>query len=241
MKILAVDTSGPSVGVALLDEDRLLFECELTHRRTHSEWLMPAVEQALAQTQLSPAEVDLYAAVVGPGSFTGVRIGVTTVKTLAQATGKPCIGVHALETLVAGVGAFDGAICPILDARAGQVYGAAFAPGLPPQRLLEDVACKLPEFLSQACALNKPLLFAGDGVPVFRERIAEALGDRAAFAPPHLCGLRAGAAATLARCRAEQAVDYATLMPLYLRAPQAERERAAKLAAQAVVEEASHG
>lgn len=228
MIVLAIDASGPSVGVALLEDDRLLFECSLLHKRTHSQWVMPAVEQALVQTERGMDDIDLFAAVMGPGSFTGVRIGVTTVKSLAQATGKPCIGIHALEALAAGVGNFDGAICPILDARAGQVYAAAFAPGMPPRRLLEDGALPLPAFLQRAQRLERPLCFAGDGVPVFRAQIEAALGERAQFAPPHLCGLRAGSAAVLAAYRAEQAVRYDALAPLYLRASQAERERAAR-------------
>lgn len=231
MIVLAIDTSGPSVGVALLEGERLLFECSLTHKRTHSQWVMPTVEQALVQTERAIGDINLFAAVVGPGSFTGVRIGVTTVKSLAQATGKPCIGVHALEALAAGIGGFDGAICPILDARAGQVYAAAFAPGMPPRRLVADDALPLPVFLQRAQALERTLCFVGDGVPVFREQIEAALGERACFAPPHLCGLRAGSAAVLAAYRSEQAVRYDALEPLYLRAPQAERERAAREAA----------
>ncbi|MCL2812837.1 MAG: tRNA (adenosine(37)-N6)-threonylcarbamoyltransferase complex dimerization subunit type 1 TsaB [Clostridia bacterium] len=223
--MLAVDTSGPTVGVALLEGDRLLFECSLTHKRTHSVWLMPAIEQALSQTERQIEDIDLFAAVVGPGSFTGVRIGVTTVKSLAQAMGKPCIGVNALEALAAGTGDFSGAVCPLLDARAGQVYAAAFEAGC---RLLADAALPLPDFLEQAAGLAMPLLFVGDGAPTYAEAILERFGDKARMAPAHLCGLRAGAAAVLAQQAAPLAVSYNALLPLYLRAPQAERERAAK-------------
>jgi len=230
VRVLAVDTSGPSVGVALLEGERLLFECSLTHKRTHSVWLMPAVEQALRQTERRVEDIDLFAAVAGPGSFTGVRIGVATVKGLAQVTGKPCIGINALEALALGAGEFAGAVCPLLDARAGQVYAAAFGPGLLPhtRRLLPDAALPLTEFLERAAELAMPLLFAGDGAPAFAGAIAERFGDAARIAPPHLCGLRAGAAAVLAREMAAFAVPYGALQPLYLRAPQAERERAAK-------------
>jgi tRNA threonylcarbamoyladenosine biosynthesis protein TsaB len=198
------------------------------------------VEQALTQTETRLEQIDLFAAVVGPGSFTGVRIGVVTIKSLAQAAGKPCVGVHALEALAAGAGGSEGAICPLLDARAGQVYAAAFAPGMPPPRLLPDAACALDTFLARAAALTGPLLFLGDGAAAFAGRITDALGARAAFAPPHLRGLRAGAAAALALRRADLAVSFDALEPLYLRAPQAERERAARQAA-ARAEEASHG
>jgi len=213
------------VGVALLEGDRLLFECSLTHKRTHSVWLMPAIQQALSQTERRIEDIDLFAAVVGPGSFTGVRIGVTTIKSLAQAMDKPCIGVNALEALAVGVGEFAGAVCPLLDARAGQVYAAAFGPGC---TLLPDAALSLADFLEQAAGLAMPLLFTGDGAPTYAGTILERFGETARIAPPHLCGLRAGAAAVMAQQAAPSAVSYNALLPLYLRAPQAERERAAK-------------
>ena len=143
MNILCVDTSGPSAGVAVLRDGRLVFECSLIHGRTHSQCIMPMVEQGLAGAGLQAGDVDLFAAVVGPGSFTGVRIGVSTVKALAHATQRPCIGVDALEALAAGIQDFGGLICPILDARAQQVYGAVFRAGLPPVRVAEDAAEKL--------------------------------------------------------------------------------------------------
>lgn len=228
MNVLCIDTSGPSAGVAVLKDGRLAFECELTHGMTHSQCIMPMVEQGLAGTGLRTNEVDLFAAVVGPGSFTGVRIGVSTVKALAHAVNKPCVGVDALEALAAGIWSFDGIVCPILDARAQQVYGAVFEAGVPPVRLMDDTAEKLAEFLPKVKALGRRALFLGDGAPVFEGAIREALGDQAAFAPAHLRGLRAGSAAVLASLRAQEADDFLHLMPLYLRAPQAERERAAR-------------
>lgn len=228
MNVLCIDTSGPSAGVAVLKDGRLAFECELTHGMTHSQCIMPMVEQGLAGAGLQTGDIDLFAAVVGPGSFTGVRIGVSTVKALAHAADKPCVGVDALEALAAGISGFDGMICPILDARAQQVYGAAFEAGLPPVRLMDDTAQKLAEFLPKIKAMGKRTLFLGDGAPVFENAIREALGDQAAFAPAHLHGLRAGSAAVLASLRAQEATDFLHLMPLYLRAPQAERERAAR-------------
>ena len=186
-------------------------------------------------TGMKIEEIDLFGAVVGPGSFTGVRIGVSTVKALAHAAGKPCIGVDALEALTANVTAFDGIVCPILDARAQQVYGTMFEAGMPPVRLMEDEAEKLTLFLDRVEAAGKKALFLGDGVEPCRKAIEERLGERACFAPAQHLGLRAASACALA---AEYAKDEAnlkdcmTLLPLYLRAPQAERERAAKLAAQ---------
>ena len=168
--------------------------------------------------------MDYLAVTEGPGSFTGVRIGVSTVKGLAHALNKPCVAVDALEAMAAGVRPFSGVICPIQDARAGQVYGAAFQ-GETLARLLPDQPLKLEEFLDQAGTLGERLLFLGDGMPVHRERIAAMIGERALFAPPHLAFLRPAAAAALAWEKRDGAVDYLSLEPLYLRAPSAERQK----------------
>ena len=214
-----IDTSGPACGVAVMKDGQIVCELQLTSGKTHSQRVMPMVDQALEMCEMAVSDIDLFGAVVGPGSFTGVRIGVSSVKALAHAAGKPCIGVDALEALAANATAFDGVICPILDARAQQVYGAMFEAGMPPKRLMEDEAEKL-------------TLFLGDGVAAMRDKIAERLGSRAHFAPAQHMNLRAGSACALAANLYAQdegaAVDYIHLLPLYLRAPQAERERAAQ-------------
>ena len=115
-------------------------------------------------------------------------------------------------------------ICPIQDARAGQVYGAAFAGGTL-ERLLADEPIKLEEYLDKVSAFGRDMLFLGDGMPVHRTRIAEILGEKARFAPPHLMFLRPASAAFLAWEKREEAVEYKNLSPLYLRPPQAERQR----------------
>ena len=232
MNILMIDTSGPACGAAIVKDGALCYEAELSVGMTHSQRLMPMVDAALCMTGMKMEEIDLFGAVVGPGSFTGVRIGVSTVKALAHAMGRPCIGIDALEALAANIPAFDGVVCPILDARAQQVYGAMFEAGMPPVRLMEDEAQKLTAFLDRVQAEGREAMFVGDGVAVSEKAIRERLGDRAHFAPAAHRGLRAGCAAMLAQAYAqEKAQDYITLLPLYLRAPQAERERAAKEAA----------
>ena len=235
MNILMIDTSGPACGVAVSKNGKIICELQLTSGKTHSQRVMPMVDRALEMCEMTVRDIDLFGAVVGPGSFTGVRIGVSTVKALAHATGKPCIGIDALEALASNVTAFDGVVCPILDARAQQVYGAMFEAGMPPVRLMEDEAEKLTQFLDRVEATGKNALFLGDGVEPCRRAIEERLGEKACFAPAQHLGLRAASACALT---AEYAKDEAnvkdcmTLLPLYLRAPQAERERAAKLAAQ---------
>ena len=246
MNILMIDTSGPACGVAVMKDGQMICELQLTSGKTHSQRVMPMVDNALAMCEMTPADIDLFGAVVGPGSFTGVRIGVATVKALAHAAGKPCIGVDALEALAANVTDFDGVICPILDARAQQVYGAMFESGMPPVRLMEDEAEKLTLFLDRVEAAGRDALFLGDGVPALKKAIIERLGDKAHFAPAQHAGLRAASACALAAEYAKDEnnlKDCMTLLPLYLRAPQAERERAAKLAVQQAEEqkENAHG
>jgi len=179
MNLLAVDTSGPVAGVAVLRDGEVAYEGSAVNRLTHSVNLMPMIEEALA-------------------------MGVCTT---------------------------DALLCPIQDARAGQVYGAAFLPGLPPVRQLPNMAEKLPLFIEKAleAAGDRKLMFLGDGVKTYRKAIEDILGDRAVFAPAHMSYLRPASVAVLADLHKDEAVDYLTLMPVYLRAPQAERERARKL------------
>ena len=225
MNILMIDTSGPACGVAIMRDGRLIYEAELVNKQTHSQRVMPMADAALAMSDMTTADIDVFGAVTGPGSFTGVRIGVTAVKALSHALGIPCVAVDALEATAAGLEARDEIVCPIQDARVQQVYGAAFCNG---KRLLDDCVLKLPEYLDKISPLGERFLFTGDGVAVYRQQIADCLGDRVRFAAAPCAYLRPAAVAALAACDADKAVDYLTLQPLYLRAPQAERERAAR-------------
>lgn len=231
MNLLAVDTSGPVAGVAVLLGGAIAYEAAAVNHLTHSANLMPMIEEALSRAGIDIADIDLYAAVTGPGSFTGVRIGVSAVKGMAHGAGKPCVGVDALEALAASVCLSDALLCPLQDARAGQVYAAAFLQGIPPRRVLPNMAEKLDIFLDQALAAaeGRPLCFMGDGVAPYQQAIRDRLGERAVFTPAHLRYLRPASVAMLASLHADDAVDYLTLMPVYLRAPQAERERARRL------------
>ena len=127
MNILMIDTSGPACGVAIMRDGRLIYEAELVNKQTHSQRVMPMADAALAMNDMTAAEIDVFGAVTGPGSFTGVRIGVSTVKALAHAAGKPCVAVDALEARAANVTAFDGVVCPILAAPDGRHGGKADA------------------------------------------------------------------------------------------------------------------
>lgn len=226
MNILAVDTSGPVAGIAILKDGCVTFEETVVNKLTHSANLMPMIDAALTRTGMTLKDMHRLAVVVGPGSFTGVRIGVSTVKGLSHGSGIPCVAIDALQAMAAGVPYFDGIVCPIQDARAGQVYGAAFTAGEVPTRLLEDTPLKLEDYVAQVKSLGERLCFLGDGMPVHRARLAELLGDQAIFASANVSYLRPASVALLAAQPDAQELDYLTLMPLYLRAPQAERNRA---------------
>ena len=198
MKLLAVDTSGPVCGVAILTEQGICYDCAVNNRLTHSANLMPMIDHALQSTGLAIQDMDRIAVVTGPGSFTGVRIGVSTVKGIAHGAGKRCVAVDALEAMAAGITEFNGIICPIQDARAGQVYGAAFTAGMPPERLIDDTPMKLEEYVELIRSFGDRFLFLGDGMPVHRARLQELLGESAVFAAPQHAYLRPASVAALA-------------------------------------------
>ncbi len=221
MKLLVIDTSGPVCGVAVMEDEKVLCEYTAQNRNTHSANLMPMAEAALQSARKTIGEMDAVAAVTGPGSFTGVRIGVATAKGLAHGAGIPCIPVNALEALSLSAGSFDGVICPIQDARAGQVYGAAFRNG---ERLTADEPLKLEAFLEKILTFGERFLFLGDGAPVHREKILDILGEKAVFAPAHLNYLRPSAAGILA-LHSEKRTDYLNLQATYLRPPNAQKNK----------------
>jgi len=225
MNILAIDTSGPVCGVAILTDQGIRYECAVTNKLTHSVNLLPMIDMAFASTGLTIQDMDRLAVVTGPGSFTGVRIGVSTLKGLAHGADKPCVAVDALEAMAAGAGDFSGVICPIQDARAGQVYGAAFSSGdVRPERLMEDIPLKLEEYVDTISSFGDRFLFLGDGMPVHRARLEAMLGGAAVFAKPQHAFLRPATVAYLASL-ATETVSYLELMPMYLRAPSAERNK----------------
>lgn len=224
MNILALDTSGPVCSVAVMKDGGLAYEARAVNRKTHSRNLMPMVDEALARAGLEIGEVSLIAAVVGPGSFTGVRIAVAAAQGMARGLGISCVPVNALEAMAASwpVGGEE-VICAIRDARGGQVYGAAFQNG---NRLTPDAALPLVDFLAAVSPLGKRFYFLGDGLAPSKEGIERALGIRARFAPAFAVLPGAAAAAFIAFLHPERAVPPGKLMPSYLRAPQAERARA---------------
>ena len=221
MILFCLDTSGPVAGVALMEDGAVRYEAMTVNAMTHSQSILPMAEEAYRRAGLEMQKTDWFAVTVGPGSFTGVRIGVSTVKGLAHALDRPCIPVDALEALSVSAGDFEGAVCPIQDARAGQVYGAAFRRE---ERLTGDAPMKLEEYLSTVETLGNRFLFIGDGVTVHREAISRRLGDKAEFAPPFRCFLRPSAAGSIALSRGTE-TDYLGLQATYLRPPNAQKNK----------------
>lgn len=224
MNILAIDTSSVCASCALLKEDKIISEAAVSNGLVHSRSLMPMIEQCLQAAGTDAEEIDVFACVAGPGSFTGVRIGVCAIKGMAQAFGKPCAAVNTLDCLRENL-PFAPLVCPIMDARRGQVYCAVYEGS---RILLNSGALALEELL--AFLKQKTCVFLGDGVAVHREAISATLKERALFAPAHLNDTRAAAAAVLAKKAAEEnkLISAAALEAIYLRKPQAEREYAAK-------------
>lgn len=229
MRLLAIDTSGKVAGAALMQDGLLVCETNLAAGRTHSERLMPIVDGCFALAGWKPADIDAVAAVAGPGSFTGIRIGVSAAKGIAAALGIPAVAVNTLEALAASFPGFGGVVVPMLDARREQVYCAVYDGNL--EELLPPIAMHLEELLRHPGVAGAPMaMFAGDGAAALAGVITGALGARAAFAPPHLMLQRAGAAASVAyrKALAGETMDAAALRPIYLRKSQAEQLREAR-------------
>lgn len=222
VKLLTIQTATPAGSVALTHGERLLGELHLDVRRTHGSWLLPAIGQLLGAAGLDAAELDAFAVTIGPGSFTGLRVGLATAKGLAIATGRPLVGVSTLQALAMQAPHAALPVCALLDARKGEVYAGLFRQdaGLPEPLAAETVAA--PERV--LAGLSGPTLFVGDGAAAYRPLILRHLGEAARFLPAAYDPPRAAHAAVLAaRCfAAGAAVPPAALNPLYLRPSEAE-------------------
>lgn len=221
MKILAIDTSALTATAAILSEDMLIAEVSTTTKLTHSQTIMPMIDELLKKVSLDITDIDLFACSEGPGSFTGLRIGIGTIKGLAYGLGKPVVGVSTLEALAHNIDVTDLIICPIMDARRGQVYNGLYRYNDDRLTCIEEPhALSIDELCKE---LTKKTIFVGDGVNVHKEKIKELLGDKAVFASPQNLLQRAGSVAYAALNK--EAVSAEDLTAVYLRKPQAERER----------------
>ena len=228
MTILAIDSSALPLSVALLRDDMLIAEYTITLKLTHSETLMPVMDDVLKRTGTDLKEIDAFATAGGPGSFTGLRIGSATVKGLGDALGIPVISVPTLEAMAYNVFTHDGIIVPIMDARRRNVYTGIFEfEGENLKTLMPQCAVPVMELLMKVGSINKKTYFLGDGVKVFRDEIDETLNVPHFFTPPHLRMQRGGAVAALAARMYEKGEfsDAGSHRPDYIKATQAEQEK----------------
>ena len=227
MLILAFETSAKAVSVALLQDGKLLGEYLQNSGQTHSRTLMKLAEDLLHNCDLAPKDVDAVACAAGPGSFTGVRIGVSAAKGFAWGLELPCVGVSTLEGMVRGVAVADGVYCAAMDARRSQVYTALFQMnnGIL-SRLTEDMAISLEELRSLLEKHEKPKFLVGDGAALCYHNLQSNVSDLVLL-PEHLRMQRASGTALAAweQLSAGERPSGAELTPNYLRLSQAERER----------------
>ena len=229
MKILALDSSGIVASVAVIEDDILLAEYTVNYKKTHSQTLLPMLDEVVKMTELDLETIDAIAVAAGPGSFTGLRIGSATAKGLGLALKKPLIAVPTVDALAYNLYDVSGLICPIMDARRSQVYTGIYR--FEEHKLVavkQQWASPVTELIEELNKIGEPVTFLGDGVPVFRRMIEEKQPVTYYFSPAHVNNQRAAAVGTLGMIyykegRTETAMEH---VPEYLRVSQAERERA---------------
>ena len=227
MKILAFETSAKAASVALTQEGKLLGESYQNTGLTHSQTLMVMAQDLLRQCGVAISQLDAVAVANGPGSFTGVRIGVAAAKGLAWGAELPCVGVSTLSAMAVGLGAWQGYVCPVMDARSSQVYNALFHVDCGKYtRIREDRAISLQELGEDVKNLSQPIFLVGDGSVLCYNTLLEAV-PALVLPPEHRMHQRAvGVALEAQRMMHEGAIPPAAeLVPNYLRLSQAERER----------------
>ena len=227
MLILAFETSAKAASVALLEGNKLLSESYQNTGMTHSQTLMVMAEDMLKQCGKTAKDVDAVAVAEGPGSFTGVRIGVAAAKGFAWGREIPCYGVSTLEAMAESLGIYDGYVCPVMDARRSQVYNALFeADRGEITRIREDRAISLDDLAEDVKKLEKPVFLVGDGSILCYNTLLERVPSLV-LPPEHRMHQRAVGVGIIAarQIRAGISGDAAALTPNYLRLSQAERER----------------
>lgn len=230
MKILAIDSSAISASAAVMEDDKLLGEFFINTKQTHSQTMMPMIDNVLKCTNVPLSDIDLFAVSAGPGSFTGVRIGVACIKGMAAALQKPCAGVSTLEAIAWNLAHLDAIVCAVMDARCRQVYNALFlADGEKLTRLTEDRAISIDDLIADCKKIcekaGKPLFLVGDGAKLcYNTTGFHELNVK--LPPEHLLCQRAYGVARSALLLYvnHKTVTPAALAPVYLRLPQAERE-----------------
>lgn len=225
MRILAIDSSAGAASVAVTEDKKILSECYINKGLTHSQTLIPMVDFALKNAGMTAGDIDVFAVTNGPGSFTGVRIGVAAIKGLAMGADKPCFGVSTLEAMANSLrlwGSFT--VCCVMDARCGQFYTATFyCENGNLKRLTDDRAISSQELIDDLKKAEGKIVIAGDGASLLYDSVKDIIPE-AVLAPENLKWQRAYGAAVSAAENRESFVPGKELEVKYLRLPQAERE-----------------
>ncbi|MDF2485513.1 MAG: hypothetical protein K0R46_1681 [Herbinix sp.] len=232
MRILALDSSGLVASVAIVTEEAMLAEYTVNYKKTHSQTLLPMLNEIVKMVDINMEEIDAIAVAAGPGSFTGLRIGSATAKGLGLALQKPIVAVPTLDGLAYNFYGTDKLICPIMDARRNQVYTGLYEfVGEKFSIVKEQTAMEVEELLEEINAMGRDVIFLGDGTPVYRDAIEQKLKVAFSFAPVHMSRQRAGAIGALGMelYKKNHFEEASRHEPVYLRVSQAERERAEKL------------
>lgn len=232
MKVLAIDTSSVVAAVALMDDEKLLGEYSINNKKTHSQKLMVMIDEIMKDLDIKPSDIDVFAASIGPGSFTGLRIGVTTAKAMAYATNKPVVGVPTLDALAYNIVTSEFIICPILDARNSQVFTALYeVKGKRFERITEYMGIPVFELVQIIVQNNKKVIFTGDAIDLHKDYFKSEVGENCEFAPLGNRLQRGASVAELALMMAKEGKFTSSfeLVPFYLRKSQAERELEKKL------------
>lgn len=218
MKIFAIETSTMMGSVAIMDQAGLIAEYRLNIKSTHSERLMKTIDEVLKDSSLTLEDIDGYAVSIGPGSFTGLRIGLSTVKGLSFITKKPIAAIPTLDALACNISFSQYQICPMLDARKKEIYTSLYSNTEEGEmiKLLEDTVIKPESFLRK---IKEPTVFLGEGATIYREIIRESLGPLAFFAPSakQLPSAASVAELGLNAIMSGRSEDPATLVPKYIR------------------------
>lgn len=227
MRILALDTSSITATVAVLEEERLVGEYILNHKLTHSQKLIPMMEELLKSCELKPDDIDVFAVSLGPGSFTGLRIGTTTIKAMAQALSKPVVGISTLEGLAYNLPFCSEYICPMIDAQKNLVYSALyFWQNNKIEEAIKQEVFEIEGLVEELKQLDKRVIFIGDAVDKHKEFLIISLGEKAIFPPVPVRMPKASSIATLAleKIKMGEGKEAAEIIPIYMRKSQAENQ-----------------
>lgn len=228
MKILAIDSSSLVATVAVVQDDIMVAEYTINHKKTHSQTLLPMIDEIVKMAEINLDDIDAIAVSGGPGSFTGLRIGSATAKGLGLVWNKPLIHVPTVDAMAYNLYGTDKVICPIMDARRNQTYTGLYEfKDESFNIMMEQCAISIDELADKINELGRNVIFVGDGIPVFKEYLDEKLSVSHFYAPAHMNRQRAGAVAVLGgkyfiEGKIETAAEHG---PDYLRQSQAERER----------------